>query len=100
VVFLGLFLLGCFAGGWLITAGAFRLRLSEDPIVGFAAGIVVSTWLANLLGHFLPVAAAFWLACALTVLIGLGLALTARPSLPRLRLWPSVNRSITEAMQY
>jgi hypothetical protein len=88
VVFLGLFLLGCFAGGWLITAGAFRLRLSEDPIVGFAAGIVVSTWLANLLGHFLPVAAAFWLACALTVLIGLGLALTARPSLPRLRQIP------------
>jgi hypothetical protein len=88
VIFLLLYLLCCFAGGWLITAGVFRLRRAEYPMVGLAAGIVVEVWLANLLGRFLPETAAFWLACALTLLLGLVLALASRPVLPRLREIP------------
>jgi len=64
-----------FAGGWLITAGAFHLRRTEIPLAGFATGVIVNAWLANVLGHFLPVATAFWLASGLTVALGLAFLL-------------------------
>jgi hypothetical protein len=77
-----LFFACSFAGGWLITAGAFNLRRSEIPLAGFATGMIVSTWLANVLGHFLPVAQAFWIASALTVALGLAFFLPFRISQP------------------
>lgn len=80
-LFLLLFLSLCFAGGWLLVFGAFRLRPRAQFAAGLAAGVIVNAWLANLLGQVLPVVAAFWLAPALSVAAGIFFAWPRRAQL-------------------
>ena len=61
-------------GGWLIAAGAFHLPPRERGLVGLGLGLALGTWLANLLGHFLPATLAFWGAALLLVALGLAFA--------------------------
>jgi len=58
-------------GGCLLTASLFRLRRSEVAMIGLGVGLVIETWLANVLAQMLPVVIAFWLAAVLTLLGGL-----------------------------
>jgi len=69
VVWFGLIFLG---GQWMVRA-AFKLRDNEEGVVGFAVGLAIQIWLANLLEQFLPPDAAFWAAPVLVLLIGLGM---------------------------
>jgi len=39
------------AGGWMLAASLFRLRRRETAMVGLGIGLVLQTWLANLLEH-------------------------------------------------
>lgn len=59
------------AGGYGIARFAFRIPRGEQIITGIALGLVVETWLANLLSLVLPAIPAFWIAAGLTLLIGL-----------------------------
>jgi len=65
----------CFFGGVWIVRGAFRLRDNEEVLVGLGVGVALEIWLANLLGRFLPVPLAFWLAAGLVLAAGLALSL-------------------------
>ena len=58
-------------GGIWIARSAFVLRRNEQVLTGLAVGLVLENWLANLLGHFLPVPLTFWVAAMLVLLIGL-----------------------------
>ena len=68
----------CFLGGVLIVRGAFRLRDNEEVLVGLGVGVALEIWLANLLGRFVPVPLAFWLAAGLVLAAGLALSLPLR----------------------
>jgi len=70
-----------FAGGYLLAASLFRLRRAETAMIGLGFGLVLQTWLANLLAHVLPVDAAFWLSSDLVLLGGLIAQFTVRRSL-------------------
>ncbi len=70
-IWAGLWALG---GIWLLRA-AFNLRHDEQVLAGIGLGLVLQNWLANLLGRFLPVPLAFWLAAVLMFLGGLGAGL-------------------------
>lgn len=59
------------AGGYLLAASLFRLRRAEIAMIGLGLGLVLQTWLANLLAHVLPVDAAFWLSSGLVFIGGL-----------------------------
>ncbi|MCL4531118.1 MAG: hypothetical protein M1485_01385 [Chloroflexi bacterium] len=59
------------AGGWLLVASLFRLRGSENAMIGLGVGLVLQAWLANLLARALPVMTAFWLSAALVFLAGI-----------------------------
>jgi hypothetical protein len=58
------------AGGWMLAASLFRLRRVETAMVGFGIGLVLQTWLANLLARGVPILITFWLAAALVLLAG------------------------------
>ena len=58
-----------FGGIWLLRA-SFNLRENEQVITGVGLGLVLETWLANLLAQVLPVPAAFWAASAGIFLAG------------------------------
>lgn len=58
------------AGGWLLVASLFRLRGSENAMVGLGVGLVLQAWLANLLARGLPVVTAFWLSAGLVFAAG------------------------------
>jgi hypothetical protein len=58
------------SGGWMLSASLFRLRRNETAMIGLGIGLVVETWLANVLAQMIPVVIAFWLAAALTLLGG------------------------------
>ena len=58
------------AGGWMLAATSFHLRRSENSLVGAAIGLVLETWLANLLAHVLPVVVSFWLSAGIICLAG------------------------------
>jgi hypothetical protein len=62
-------------GGIWIVRSALNLRPNEQVLAGIGAGLVIQTWLANLLGRLLPVPLAFWAAAGLTLLAGLGMSL-------------------------
>jgi hypothetical protein len=57
-------------GGWLVAARLFDLELEERSIVGLGLGLTLSTWLANLLAHVLPVTISTWGAAAATLVAG------------------------------
>jgi hypothetical protein len=59
------------AGGWLLAASLFHLRRAETALVGGGIGLVLQTWLANLLAHGIPVPIAFWLSAVFVFLAGL-----------------------------
>ncbi len=61
-------------GGYLITARSSNLHARERGLVSLGVGLVLGTWLANLLARFMPTALAFWGAALLTVAIGVALA--------------------------
>jgi len=75
------------AGGWLLAGGMFRLRRGEAGMVGFALGLVLQVWLANLLSQVVAIPVSFWLSSVAVLLAGIaaslrsggGLRLEARP---------------------
>lgn len=69
------------AGGWLLAAAFFHLRCSEVAIVGVGMGLILETWLANLLAHALPIDVAFWLAAFFVFAAGASSALLFRRGL-------------------
>lgn len=80
-------------GGWLLASHAFRLERRERLIVGFGLGVVLYTFLANILGHFLPPLLTFALPGLLILLAGLAAGARReadRPWLDKadLNLWP------------
>ncbi|NMB53960.1 MAG: hypothetical protein GYA15_04595 [Leptolinea sp.] len=77
---IGLWCILWLAGGLGIARFAFRLPEREQVISGIALGLIVETWLANLLTLFLPVTPAFWLAAVLTLIIGIAFSWGCRPS--------------------
>lgn len=74
-IFCGLAVL---VGGWLAARSLFPLRPSERFAVGLALGLLLDAFWINLLGHWLPVAWAFWLGPVLVLLTGLGAAVRRR----------------------
>lgn len=58
-------------GGYGVARYAFRLKKSEQLLVGIAIGLIVETWLANLLTLFIPAVPGFWIAAGLTFLTGI-----------------------------
>ena len=58
------------AGGWLLVASLFRLRGSENAMVGLGVGLVLQAWLANLMAHSLPVMTAFWFSAVIVFAAG------------------------------
>ena len=69
-------------GGWLLTPAIFRLRKGETAMVGVGIGLVLETWLANLLAHCVPIAGASWLSAVLICASGVA---AWRLSQPRVR---------------
>jgi hypothetical protein len=78
--------------GWLLATHAFRLASRERLIVGLGIGLVLYTWLANILGQFLAPSISFAASAALLLLVGVvfGLRRKGRPWLDRadLSMWP------------
>lgn len=54
----------------MLAASLFRLRRSETAMVGFGLGLVLQTWLVNLLAHGMQFVLAAWLSAALVLLAG------------------------------
>jgi len=77
---LGFFFLLLASGGWLIARSCFSLNRHERWFIGFAVGISLYVFLANLLGHFLPAEIAFWVSAAL--ILGIGIAAAAFSGTP------------------
>jgi hypothetical protein len=59
------------AGGWLLAMHVFRLRRGESLVAGLASGLLLFIVFANLLGQVLPLEAAFWIAAASILALGL-----------------------------
>ncbi len=76
-------------GGWLLASALFHLRRAETGVVGLGIGLVLETWLANLIAHWLPVAPAFWLAAGITLLAGLLAAFLLQGRGPRFEFLPT-----------
>ncbi len=66
-------------GGVGIARYAFRISNREQLLTGIALGMVVETWLANLLTLVFPAVTAFWLAAGLTLAIGIIFSWGTRP---------------------
>lgn len=69
----GSFLIWCLMwsiGGIFLIKGIFKLKGTEIMLVGVAAGLIIESWIANVLGHFLEPLTAFWLAAFLTLAAG------------------------------
>ena len=58
-------------GGIFLIRGIFRLQKNEFLIIGAAAGLLIESWIANLLGRVLDPLLAFWLAAMLTFVAGI-----------------------------
>jgi hypothetical protein len=57
-------------GGWWITRKAFHLQSTEQFLAGMGLGLLLENWLANLLGRWINVPLAFWLAALIVFLAG------------------------------
>lgn len=57
-------------GGWLLTLSFFRLRQHETAFIGLGLGLVLETWLSNLLAHVLPIVIASWTSAVLLFAVG------------------------------
>lgn len=81
-------------GGWLLATHAFRLERRERLIAGFALGIVLYSWLVNVLGQFFSPQTAFTVPAFLVLLAGavFGQGREEGPWLQRqdLRVWPGL----------
>jgi hypothetical protein len=78
----------CLVGGWGLAASLFHLRRNEAPLVGLAIGLILQTWLANLLAHLLPLMAASWAAAIAICVAGLTSAYRLRGRLQLELSWP------------
>src|SRR5215216_2638249 len=58
-------------GGWLLVTHWFNLESHERGFVGFGVGIILSTWLGNLLVRIVPISIAFWVAGLLVLALGI-----------------------------
>src|SRR3990170_4470723 len=56
--------------GWLLATHAFRLQARERLVVGLGLGVVLYSWLANLLGHWLSPELTFSLPALILLLVG------------------------------
>lgn len=78
--------------GWLLATHAFRLQARERLIAGLGLGVVLYTWAANLLGHWLSPELTFILPALILLLVSLlfGWRREERPWLNRedLKVWP------------
>ena len=61
-------------GGWLLVTHTFRLRLWERLITGLTTGWLLYIALSNLLAHIMPLTPAYWVATAIILIAGIGLA--------------------------
>lgn len=67
-------MLAAWLGGWLLATHAFKLKKGERLIIGLGLGIVLYTWLANLLGHWVSADVIFYGAAGIVLLAGLAIA--------------------------
>ena len=58
-------------GGIFLIRGIFKLQKNEFLIIGAATGLLIESWIANLLGRVLDPLLAFWLAAMLTFASGI-----------------------------
>lgn len=56
--------------GWLLATHAFRLQARERLVVGLGLGVVLYSWLANLLGHWFSPELTFFLPALILLLVG------------------------------
>lgn len=68
-------MLAAWLGGWWLATHTFKLNKGERLIVGLGLGIVLFTWLANLLGHWFPASETFYGAALIVLFAGLFVAL-------------------------
>lgn len=87
-------LMWALGGIWLVRA-AFNLRPNEQTLSGVGLGLVLQTWMANLLGQVLPVPLAFWLSAVLVFIAGLGFSLPLKG-----REWLSLVRIPMRPLQW
>ncbi len=57
-------------GGWWMIRNVFLLKPSEQLLTGLGLGLLLQNWFANLLGRWLEVPLAFWLAAAFVFVSG------------------------------
>jgi hypothetical protein len=69
-------------GGWLMTLRSFDLPSHERGLVGLGLGLVIGSWLANLLVRWMPASPAFWGAALLTVALGAIMSWPLRVNMP------------------
>lgn len=85
-------MLAVWLAGWLLATHAFRLQARERLIVGLGLGLVLYTWLVNLLGQWLAPELAFTLPALLLLATGglFGMRRKNGAWLPRedLNVWP------------
>ena len=79
------------AGGWLLAMHIFRLRRGESLVANLASGLLLFIVFANLLGQLLPLDAAFWIAAASILVLGL---LSARREDERFNTLEKGNQSL------
>lgn len=58
-------------GGILLIRGAFRLQKQEYLLIGVGAGIIIESWIANLLGGFMDPLLAFWISACVVLIAGI-----------------------------
>jgi hypothetical protein len=77
---LGLWCVLWLFGGYGIARYAFKLPQREQLITGLALGLIIETWLVNLLTFFLPAIPAFWLGATLTFALGIAFSWGHKPA--------------------